>query len=440
MILPGDTVAAAVSGGSDSVVMLHILIRYLSDKKMAPAVIHVNHGIRGDEARRDADFVRDLASGWKTDYALYEYDVPALAKRWGMSLEEAGRTARKDAFARFLSEKGNSPENYRIALAHNRNDLGETVIHNLARGTGLRGLCSMKPVSGQLIRPVLCLSKDEIYAYIEENGLSYITDSTNLTEDYTRNRIRRNVIPYLEDHVNRQALSHIAETSALCDEAVSYLERKACETLEKCAAGQEKKEKKSLLLGAPFLSEDPELQPYVVLEALERLAGQRKDFTYRHVRDVMDLVSGNTGRSISLPCGLRAVREYGGIRLTCCGEDIDIISSKRIKTNLFSYKGQKIQQKLYTKWFDYDKIKDDVVFRTRREGDYMVIHPDGRRKKLTRIMMDDRIPASERDRILLAAAGSHILWIPGGRSSEGFRVGPETKTVLELKVTEESEE
>jgi len=95
---------------------------------------------------------------------------------------------------------------------------------------------------------------------------------------------------------------------------------------------------------------------------------------------------------------------------------------------------------LCTKWFDYDKIKDDVVFRTRREGDYMVIHPDGRRKKLTRIMMDDRIPASERDRILLAAAGSHILWIPGERSSEGFRVGPETRTVLELKFAEEREE
>ena len=208
-------VAAGVSGGADSVVMLHILRRFQEKKNYRLAAVHVNHGIRGEEAERDEEFVRSLCENWGVESAFYHYDVPNLASGSRLSTEEAGRIARREAFGRFRGERVPPEDAFFTALAHNINDLGETVIHNLARGTGLRGLCSMKPASDGIIRPVLCLSRDEILIYAGENGIRYQTDSTNLSDEYTRNRIRRHVMPYLTENVNPQAVQHIAETAGM---------------------------------------------------------------------------------------------------------------------------------------------------------------------------------------------------------------------------------
>ena len=426
--------AAGVSGGADSVVMLHILCRLREKEGFRLAAVHVNHGIRGDEAERDEEFVRFLCESWGVEPAFYRYDVPALASRDHLSTEEAGRMARREAFACFRAERVPPETVFRTALAHNINDLGETVIHNLARGTGLRGLCSMKPVSGEIIRPVLCLSRDEILIYADENGISYQTDSTNLSDEYTRNRIRRHVMPYLTEHVNPQAALHIAETAGMAADAADYLERKAGEILKQCLAAPEGGGEGETFLGKSYETADKALKPYVILEAFGLLAGKRKDFTARHVRDVMDLGEGGAGRRIDLPCGISAVKEKNGIRLSRDGFRAARRPAPVLREYFCAYSGQEIPRKIYTKWFDYDKIPEKVVFRTRQAGDYMVIHPDGRTKKLTRIMIDDGIPGDIRDPVTVAAAGHHVLWIAGGRSSCGFRVSRDTKTVLVLEM------
>ncbi|MBQ9065305.1 MAG: tRNA lysidine(34) synthetase TilS [Blautia sp.] len=436
-LLPENAfVAAGVSGGSDSVVMLHILLRMAENMDMELHVIHVNHGIRGEEAVRDEDFVKSLCKKRGIPFALFEYDVPSMSAEQHMSLEEAGRMARRMAFREFREQNGIPEQRFRIALAHNRDDLCETVLHNLARGTGLRGLCSMKPSSGEIIRPVLALSKDEINRYAEENGLAYITDSTNLCDDYTRNRIRKHVMPYLTEHVNLRAAEHIAEVSGLASQAVEYMEKKAHETLERCLEEETDASRGEMIfLGMPFLMENPALQPYVIMEALERTAGRRKDFTMRHIRDVLDISNGNTGRSADLPYGVTAVREKGGLCIRK-KETVPLLH-RCIKSRIVEYCGQEIIKNRFEKWFDNDKITEEVVFRTRQAGDYMVIHPDGKRKKLTRVMIDDGIPSDIRDVMPLAAAGSHVLWIAGGRASEGFRVGSGTKNILELYIDNE---
>ena len=436
MLPPGTFVAAGISGGSDSVVMLHMLMRYAESHDIYPAVVHVNHGIRGDEARRDAEFVRDICARHNWEYRLYEYDVPQMSRDRHISLEEAGREARRDAFERFRKEKNVDAGMFRVALAHNMNDLCETFLHNLARGTGIRGLCSMRAFSGNIIRPVLCLSKEEILAYASEEGLSWIHDSTNESDDYTRNRIRRYVIPEIVNGVNPKALEHIAETALMAEAAVDYLDKKAAEVLQEClskdmtTAG----ETNAVMLGSPFYHADPALHPYIIMKAFELLAGRRRDFGRNHVESVLDLASGNDGRGADLPESIRAVKESGGIRLSRTFDE-DRSEKKVIEKQIFPYKGEKIRQNLCTKWFDYDKITGSVEFRTRKTGDYMVIHPDGRKKKLTRIMMDDGIPARLRESIPLAVSGSHVLWIAGGRSTEAFRVDDSTKTILELNLT-----
>ncbi len=436
-LLPPKTfVAAGISGGSDSVVMLHMLMRYAETHDIYPAVVHVNHGIRGDEAARDAEFVRDICEKHKWEYRLYEYDVPQISRDRHISLEEAGREARKDAFERFRKEKNIESGMFRVALAHNMNDLCETFLHNLARGTGLRGLCSMKAHSGNIIRPILCLTKEEILAYASELKLCWITDSTNESDDYTRNRIRRHVLPEIVNGINPKALEHIAETSLMTEAAVDYLDRKAEEVLEECLkeSGAAYGNSAGIYLGAAFYRADSALHPYIILKAFELLAGRRRDFGRNHVQAVLDLAYGNTGRGVDLPERIRAEKESGGIRLNRA-RDEEKTEKKDIEMRIFPYKGEKIRQKLCTKWFDYDKITAYVEFRTRKTGDYMVIHPDGRKKKLTRIMMDDGIPARIRENIPLAAAGSHVLWIAGGRSTEAFRVDDSTKTILELTFT-----
>ena len=187
-----------VSGGPDSMTMLHILNELRDEFGYRLRVVHVNHGIRGKEALRDQQMVEKICSEWKIPCAVYNYDVPALALSWKMGTEEAGRKVRRIAFEK---EKGNAvaiPEQVRVALAHNQNDMAETMLHHLARGTGIRGLCSLKPLNGEIIRPLLCLERNEIVNYVEENGIQTVLDSSNLEDDYTRNRIRRHILPLIE--------------------------------------------------------------------------------------------------------------------------------------------------------------------------------------------------------------------------------------------------
>ena len=175
-----------VSGGPDSMTMLHILNELRDEFGYRLRVVHVNHGIRGKEALRDQQMVEKICSEWKIPCAVYNYDVPALALSWKMGTEEAGRKVRRIAFEKEKENAVAIPEQVRVALAHNQNDMAETMLHHLARGTGIRGLCSLKPLNGEIIRPLLCLERSEIVNYVEENSIQTVLDSSNMEDDYTR--------------------------------------------------------------------------------------------------------------------------------------------------------------------------------------------------------------------------------------------------------------
>ncbi len=203
-----DRVIAGVSGGADSICLLFMLMKLKEELDLDVLAVHVHHGLRGADADADAEYVRRICDGWGVGLRTFHEDVRKLAGQSGLSLEEAGRDIRREIFLRVRDELGGG----KIALAHHQNDNAETLIWNLCRGCGIRGLGGIAPVTGPWIRPLLCLKREEIESYLKNRGISYCTDETNLEDDYTRNRIRRHVIPYLEEQVNRQTVSHMSET------------------------------------------------------------------------------------------------------------------------------------------------------------------------------------------------------------------------------------
>ena len=443
MIEKGDVVLAGVSGGGDSVTMLYILKEYRKELDFTLRAVHVHHGIRGKEADRDSRFVEELCSRWGIPCKIYSYNVPELSNQWKMGEEETGRLVRKRAFSQEGETEKNQGKTVRIALAHNQEDLAETMLHNLCRGTGLRGLCTMRPVTNDIIRPVLCLSRVEISAFLKQNRIPYIQDSTNASDMYTRNRIRHHVLPILEEQVNSKAAAHMVETAARLAQAEDYLCTQAAAILK------EYDKNGKYCFTQEFFGQPQIMQIYALQQAMEKLAGRRKDLSSVHFEKVLELWQMQTGRKISLPYGMEAVRTYKEVMLHLAAEKTfdrndnaewkisvpgeTLCPYGRIQTEIFLYTGQKIEEKKYTKWLDYDKIKKNPCIRTRKEGDFIVINTRGDKKKLRRCMIDEKIPSDERDKIPLIACEDEILWIVGKRISERYKITPQTRKVLELK-------
>ena len=460
MIGKKDMVLAGVSGGSDSMAMLHILKELQKKLDFTLRVVHVHHGIRGKEADRDRSFVENICRKWQIPCTVYCYDVPGLSREWKLGEEETGRIVRKEAFQREAAVCGMK---IKIALAHNQEYLAETMLHNLCRGTGLRGLCTMRPADGEIIRPILCLSREKIAGYLKQKKIPHIQDSTNLSDEYTRNRIRHHILPMLEQQVNGKAAAHMAETAARISQAEEYLTQQSCQVL------REFQKDNGYYFTKKFFMEPQIIRIYALQQAMEQLAGRRKDLTAVHYDKVLELYEMQTGRRISLPYRMEARRDYEGVRLFRYGEEksagvtnqahesSDIRTGKTVcekecadrewqiripgtvtsplgifTAEIFSYEGQKIEEKKYTKWLDYDKIKKNPHIRTRRTGDYMVINAQGNTKKLNRCMIDEKIPSEYRDSIPLIACGNEILWMVGSRMNERYKINPQTRKVLVL--------
>lgn len=451
MIEPGDVILTGVSGGGDSMAMLSLLHRLMKELDFSLCAVHVHHGIRGKEADRDLHLVEEACRKLEIPCRAYFYDVPKLSGEWKTGHEETGRIVRKEAFQKtgdFYRKQG---KNVKTALAHNQEDLAETMLHNLSRGTGIRGLATMRPVSGEIIRPVLCLGRREIAHYLRENQIACIIDSTNLSDEYTRNRIRHHILPLLEQEINIQAAAHMAETAGRLADAEDYLCAKGRELLERYAL-----EDNGYLFTESFFEAEKILKTYALQQAFETLAGRRKDFAAVHLKKVLEMGEMQTGRCISLPYGLWAEKKYTGVFLGKKQQAFDEKNRRQddaeelwweipipgrlqcafgtLETRIFSYEGQKIEEKKCTKWLDYDRMICSPCIRTRRAGDYLIVNSEGNRKKLNRCMIDGKVPRELRDRIPLIACEDEVLWMVGYRLSEKYKIKPDTKRVLEITI------
>ena len=225
MIPKNSHVIVGLSGGADSVCLLKLLKEYKKQQEFQLYAVHVNHHIRGEEAVRDEEFSKSVCQKLEVPFTVFHYDVPKLAGEEKLSLEEAGRNVRREAFEKVKKSIKMQGKKI-IALAHHENDNAETVLHNLMRGSGAAGLGGIRPVSGEkdsYIRPLLFVKRAEIEKYLKGQGISWVTDSTNEETEYTRNKIRHQIIPVMEE-INPQAVSCIGRAAENMWKIEEYLQ------------------------------------------------------------------------------------------------------------------------------------------------------------------------------------------------------------------------
>lgn len=448
MIQPGDKIITGVSGGADSMCLFHVLLTLSEELDIRLHVVHVNHLLR-KEAGEEEEYVRTVCIQNGIPYTVFQRDIAAYAGELGCSLEEAGRVYRYECFeAVCRQEKGQ-----RIAVAHHLNDRAETLLFHAVRGTGMRGLGSIPAVRGRIIRPLLSVSRQDIEAYLAEKQIRYYQDASNHSLDYTRNILRHQVLPVLEQ-VNEKALCHMGGLSDLAEEYWSYVEEQA-ERLEqnaviRCGDGMELMQ--TAAEGQPKL-----LLRHLVYRMLVQTAGSARDLAQEHVEQVLSLMNKPVGKRVVLPYELCAIRTYQGIRIQRKTEDARIPERMspvpvtipgitklehigEVECRLCSTVPKlEISKKLYTEMLDYGKINGTLCIRNPMPGDYFIVNGLGDRKKLSRFFIDNKIPREERASVLVLAGEKQVYWIIGMRISEDLKLTHETEQVLQIEFRYEGE-
>ncbi len=465
MLFKGAGIVVGLSGGADSVALLETLCNVREEFSLRLAAVHVHHGIRPD-ADRDVEFCRLLCAQKQIPFFAEYADVPNIAKAQGLTEEEAGRQVRYTYFEEHRKRLGFDM----IAVAHHQNDQAETVLFQLFRGSGLRGLAGIPAKRENIIRPLMAVSREEIESYLKEKKLSYVTDSTNTEDVYARNKIRHHILPAAED-ISVGAVEHMNQTALQLKEILDYMEQETRTFLEVNGAWDGNVYEVSL---KALKAVHAALQKMIVLEATERVLHSRKDITERHVQSILSLFEKDGEKTVHLPRGCCVIKRYDRLLFTPasvsemmtqsghasafdCEKEIQsgqtafkelIIEPDRIytlpdgtilQTRLFSVNNsgnnlENIPKSDCIKWFDYDKIKGVLSLRNRKQGDYITVRDDGARKSLQDYFVNEKIPKSERDNIKVLADGQHIVWVPGMRISAYYKVTKETKQILEVHI------
>lgn len=444
MIEADDHILVGVSGGADSVCLLFVLCQLQAKLNFELRIIHVEHGIRGEESISDCHFVEELCKEKKLRCKSIAVDVPTYAKERKLSLEEAARKLRYDIFKAESKAWGDA----KIAIAHNQNDDAETLLFHLIRGSGLQGLCGILPVRGKIIRPLLNCSREEIIAFLNQEGQVYCTDSTNNDIVYSRNRIRSEILPELEQ-INRQTISHIQQASDIICQTAAYIEKQTEAAASSCI---EQREEGVLIRQEFFQPLDGLIKKEILKAAIWKLSESRKDIERLHLEALEELFCKQVGKQSTLPYQIKAKRVYEGVLLfrpkeelkreeiRISKEELEASGSFAITKGNFMFQilenpdfFEKNSLKTYTKWFDYDKIRSDLLARNRREGDYFVCNEQGNTQRLNRFFINEKVDSAKRDDIWLLAEESHILWTVGHRISTYYKVRKDTKRVLEVR-------
>jgi len=327
-------------------------------------------------------------------------------------------------------------------------DLAETFIFNMTRGTGIAGLTSVKPVSGNVIRPLLCITKKDIEEILSDAGLKHVEDETNSLDDYARNKIRHNVIPVLNE-ITSSATKHIAMLSERLLDIEDYLYNETDTAYQNCCSVKISGNgitEKEVMISNDINTLHRAIALRVIHRALIEVAGRARDISSVQIEAVNNLFDLDIGKKRDLIYNIEAVREKDGVLIRKKtkvdgekNEDVNsddsgnLLESARkclsltVKDRDFS---QNIPTDLYTKWFDYDKIENCPSVRFRENGDYLVINDDGQRKLLSDYMINEKIEAKERDTIPLLTDGNHVMWVVGHRISAAYKVSDSTKRIL----------
>lgn len=420
-MLSGRTeITVACSGGADSAALLDALISLREKLHITVSAAHYNHGIRGGEADRDELFVRKLCGHYGIELTVGRGDVPAAARARGESLELAARRMRY-AFLEQAAGDG------LIATAHTASDNLETVLFHLTRGTGADGLCGIPPVRGRIIRPLLGCTREEIEAYCGARGLSYVTDSTNLSDDYTRNRIRHNVIPVLKE-INPAAEKAVSRTVEGLLEDERLLSSLADEFLSENVNNG--------ILNVSLLP-DPAVAKRVIKKFTETaVSGITLD--NRHILEIYGICKD--GGRVSLPGNMSAVVKNGLLSIKKNGIHSGSKHLYRVETecrinDLFT-NSEKINNLLLKNSLDCDNIIGKSVIRTRMPGDSIRLVGKGCTKSLKKLFNELKIPQDERDTLPVMADDMGVVWIYGVGVAARCAVTKKTERVMIINASD----
>lgn len=438
----GDRIIVGVSGGKDSVCLLDVLDQCREEWELSLLVLHVNHGLRGEKADRDEAFVEALAKERGLPFYSEKVDVRAVAEERKMSEEEAARYVRYQIMQHVCMEK----EYNKIAVAHHQNDVAETVLFQLFRGSGPRGLSGIVPKREYIIRPILFAEGSEIEEYVDGNNLAYCVDDTNFDEKYSRNKIRLRVFPYAEKEINNKAAMHVAKAAQKIALQYAYIDKQAKREYMKLIHVDRGEYYYDC---EEFDKLDIVIKVEIIRLILKNFRDSLKDITEAHYKMLIMLSEKEVGKRVVLPGHIFAEKRYGYVRYKINAEnsggmlcqDCELpfdglveVRRERMRVYMDIVPREKllkeIPQKDYTKWFDYDRIKNGIKIRNPMEGDYFIMDASGKRKRLSRYYIDEKVPASERKKEIVLADGDHIMWAVPGRISNAYKVTEETKRVL----------
>ena len=432
MFPKGAKIIVGFSGGADSCALLHLLCSRKEEHGWHITAVHIHHGLRGEEADKDALFAAAFCKKLDIPCVVRKFDVKAEARARKLGEEETGRLLRYAVFQELAGEDGC------IAVAHHRQDQAETMLMRLCRGTGLKGLGGMRPVRGNVCRPLLFCGRRDIEAYCRENGLNWREDASNWEETYTRNRLRLKVLPLLQE-INPRAAEHIAETAELLALEDDFLAEQA----ETCYGAVRKEG------GAGEICLDREklsaLHPAMRKRVLRRAMAEflQTDVSQVQIEALEDLLQKETGRSRDFLEGIYGENRY----------DLLVLSRKKEKAEGYCYllpaegrifipeRGFSVSLWVAdryekdtndTQCFDFDKCGGTLFCRTRKTGD--VISLKNGRKKIKDLFIDEKVPREEREIFPLITAGEEVLWAVGLRISEKYQPDENTKQFLHIRI------
>jgi tRNA(Ile)-lysidine synthase len=449
-----DRILLAVSGGADSVVMAAVIHRIQLDRPVCRglAIGHVNHHLRGSESDADEQFVRQLADQWDLPVLVRSVDVAAQRRSHKQSMETAARQLRLNALMDMASQAGCS----RIATAHHADDQAETMIHRLQRGTGFRGLCGITPIRRLdngllLIRPMLAITHAEILDYARRLGLSWREDSSNVSIDHTRNRIRHLLLPELIRAAPRLG-EQLCELAQHCQRFGRKIEDE-CERMGPQAI--QSRQSGQAILDRKTMETFPEpVRVELIRQALVELGCGEQNLGIQQYQSVDRLIRGPAGKSRNLPGGFCARTDSSSLilarreppRQTVADDGIElpipgkvVVGRFEIESRILSRDECDLKEFLKTKpatteWFDFESIAPPLRVRRRRPGDRFIPLGQMDEKKIGKFLTAQKAADALRRRILIVEDARQILWAAPLRISHGVRIQSQTQQILEIAI------
>ena len=452
------TVVAALSGGADSVCLLHVLNRVKNEKNFKLLAAHLNHMIRGAEADDDQKFCERLCADMGVELITESADIPALSKSLGISEEEAGRRARYDFFTRVLKERKADA----VATAHNMNDQAETVLMRVVRGTGLSGLRGIRYKRDDgIIRPLLDVSRAEIEEYCAAAGLEFRTDSTNGDTRYTRNSVRLGLIPYIEKEFNPNITAALVNLADTAGEDADFMEGYAERLYARLRVPLPNIRYKGLHIETLRTISQKSIITRLIILCAKDAMGEDYSLEKKHIGLVFDIIDGR-GSAAELLKGLRVSERYGWLEFLR-PEEAEKVSRTLHSCNNIEFCVEVGTDKLYNIektgaeisltvidknalaankgdiLLDADKlgITDGAdprfTLRSRIAGDRIAVYKNGKTKKLKSLFIDRKIRRENRERIPVLCYGGEIIAVPGVRVSEIYKPDKHTKNYLVVR-------